>query len=173
MQSTLNLKIKFRESFRPFAPSVLRECIDDCFDMRGKDSPYMLLVADVKEERLCEQSEEDKAREGFDKLKVIRSDLPAITHVDNTARIQSVEEATNPRYYRLIKAFNEQTGCPVLINTSFNVRGEPIVCTLEEAFTCFMRTKMDYLCIGRFLLAKTDQAPWEGTDDWREEFELD
>jgi carbamoyltransferase len=173
MQSVLNLKIKFRESFRPFAPSVLEDKADECFDLRGHESPYMLLVADVKEDRLVKLPEEDQAKQGFDKLKVVRSDLPAITHVDNSARIQTVTEQANPRYYNMIKAFYDKTGCPVVINTSFNVRGEPIVCTPQEAFTCFMRTHMDYLCLGRFILDKKDQKSWEDENDWREEFELD
>jgi len=173
MQSVLNLKIKFRESFRPFAPSVLREHADECFELGGHDSPYMLLVADVKHGRLRELSEEEQAKEGFDKLRVIRSDLPAITHVDNSARIQTVAQEDNPRYYDMIKAFHEQTGCPVVINTSFNVRGEPIVCTPEEAYTCFMRTRMDYLSLGNFLLDKKEQAPWDEEFDWKTEFELD
>ena len=173
MQSVLNLKIKFRESFRPFAPTVLREYADDCFDLHGHDSPYMLLVAGVKKERLRELSDEERAAKGFDKLRVIRSDLPAITHVDNSARIQTVAREDNPRYYDMIDAFRQKTGCPVIINTSFNVRGEPIVCTPEEAYTCFMRTRMDYLCVGSFLLDKTAQEPWEEERDWRQEFELD
>ena len=173
MQSTLNLKIKFRESFRPFAPTVLVEHADECFDLRGHDSPYMLLVADVKAERLRMLSPEEQAAEGFDKLKVVRSDLPAVTHVDNSARIQTVAREDNPRYHDMISAFYERTGCPVIINTSFNVRGEPIVCAPEEAYTCFMRTRMDYLCLGACLLDKRDQEPWAEEDDWREEFELD
>jgi carbamoyltransferase len=173
MQSVLNLKIKFRESFRPFAPSVLRERADECFDLKGADSPYMLLVADVKKERLRELSDEEKSAQGFDKLKVSRSDLPAITHVDNSARIQTVSAEDNPLYHRMINAFYEKTGCPVVINTSFNVRGEPIVSTPEHAYTCFMRTHMDCLAIGSFLLEKTDQGDWVEDQDWREEFELD
>lgn len=173
MQSVLNLKIKFRESFRPFAPSVLAERADECFDLRGKESPYMLLVADVLPHRLRELSDAEKQAAGFDKLKVVRSDLPAITHVDNSARIQTVRRDDNPRYHALLNAFYEKTGCPVLINTSFNVRGEPIVCTPKEAYTCFMRTHMDYLCMGSFLLDKTQQQPWKDESDWREEFELD
>jgi carbamoyltransferase len=173
MQSVLNLKIKFRESFRPFAPSVLYEHAGECFDLNGAESPYMLLVADVRKDRLRELTPEEKQAQGFAKLKVVRSDLPAVTHVDNSARIQTVQRADNPRYYDLISAFHEKTGCPVVINTSFNVRGEPIVCTPEEAFACFMRTKMDYLCMGSFLLDKTAQKPWEETQDWRQEFELD
>lgn len=173
MQTVLNLKIKFRESFRPFAPSVLADKADECFDLRGHESPYMLLVADVKQDRLAQLSPEDRAARGFDKLKVTRSDLPAITHVDNSARVQTVTEEANPRYYKMIQSFDEKTGCPVVINTSFNVRGEPIVCTPEEAFTCFMRTHMDYLCLGRFVLDKTKQEPWKDENDWRQEFDLD
>ncbi len=173
MQSVLNLKIKFRESFRPFAPTALIECADACFDLRGNESPYMLLVADVRDERLRALSGEEKQAEGFDKLRVVRSDLPAVTHVDNSARIQTVSRQDHPLYYDMIKAFYEKTGCPVVINTSFNVRGEPIVCTPEESYTCFMRTRMDYLCMGSFLLDKSEQQPWREENDWREEFELD
>lgn len=173
MQSVLNLKIKFRESFRPFAPTVLAEHADECFDLRGAESPYMLLVADVRGERLRDLSEAEKSTHGFDKLRVPRSDLPAITHVDNSARVQTVKREDHPRYYDMINAFYKKTGCPVIINTSFNVRGEPIVCTPEEAYTCFMRTRMDYLCMGSFLLDKTEQEPWAEEHDWRTEFELD
>ena len=173
MQSVLNLKIKFRESFRPFAPTALAEHADQCFDLRGNESPYMLLVADVLPERLRELTEEEQKTQGFDKLRVIRSDMPAITHVDNSARVQTVNKEDHPVYYEMVKAFYEKTGCPVVINTSFNVRGEPIVCTPEESYTCFMRTKMDYLCMGSFLLDKTEQEPWKEEDDWREEFDLD
>ncbi len=172
MQSVLNLKIKFRESFRPFAPSVLREHVHEYFDMDA-DSPYMLLVANVAKPRLRELSDEDRSREGFEKLRVIRSDVPAITHVDNSARIQTVHEDVNPRYYRLLKQFHAQTGCPVLINTSFNVRGEPIVCTPEDAYRCFMRTHMDYLVLGNCVLDKKKQPPAPIDDAWKEEFELD
>ncbi len=172
MQSVLNLKIKFRESFRPFAPAVLREHVSECFEM-DCESPYMLLVADVKKERLSPLSPEDRQREGFDKLRVVRSDLPAITHVDNSARIQTVSAADHPVYGEMIQRFYEKTGCPVVINTSFNVRGEPIVCTPEQAYTCFMRTNMDYLALGPFLLDKTKQAPWSEDTKWKEEFELD
>jgi len=173
MQSVLNLKIKFRESFRPFAPTVLADHADECFDLRGNESPYMLLVADVRADRLRNLSEEEKKALGFDKLRVPRSDLPAITHVDNSARIQTVTREDHPLYYEMIEAFYRKTGCPVIINTSFNVRGEPIVCTPEEAYTCFMRTRMDYLCMGSFLLDKTEQEPWAEEHDWRQEFELD
>jgi carbamoyltransferase len=173
MQSVLNLKIKFRESFRPFAPTALADHADDYFDLRGHESPYMLLVADVLESRLRHLSEEEQQVAGFDKLRVIRSELPAITHVDNSARVQTVRREDHPLYYDMIRAFYERTGCPVVINTSFNVRGEPIVCTPEESYTCFMRTRMDYLCLGSFLLNKEEQEAWEEEGDWREEFELD
>jgi carbamoyltransferase len=172
MQSVLNLKIKFRESFRPFAPTVLREHIGECFEL-DRESPYMLLVAPVRRDRLRELTDEEKAAEGFAKLRVIRSDLPAITHVDNSARIQSVDKQDNPLYHGLIEQFYRKTGCPVMINTSYNVRGEPIVCTPHEAFTCFMRTRMDYLVMGSFLLDKKQQKPWKGDDSWKQEFELD
>ena len=173
MQSVLNLKIKFRESFRPFAPTVLLEHADQYFELNGAESPYMLLVADVRPERLRELTAEEQQAQGFDKLKVIRSDVPAITHVDNSARIQTVKREDHPRYYDMINAFYRKTGCPVVINTSFNVRGEPIVCTPEHAYTCFMRTNMDYLCLGSFLLDKTRQKAWDEQDNWRQEFELD
>ncbi len=172
MQSVLNLKIKFRESFRPFAPSVLREHVSEYFEL-DEESPYMLLVADLKKDKLVELEESDTKAKGFDKLKVIRSVVPAITHVDNSARIQTVSKEDNPSYYNLIKSFYEKTGCPVIINTSFNVRGEPIVCTPNEAFTCFMRTDMDYLALGSFLLDKTKQADLEKDESWKQEFELD
>ncbi|MFP6584989.1 MAG: carbamoyltransferase [Candidatus Hydrogenedentota bacterium] len=173
MQTTLNLKIKFRESFRPFAPSVLREHVSDCFEL-DEESPYMLVVADVNPNRLSALSSEEAQVSGFDKLTQIRSDLPAITHVDNSARIQTVDGLDNPRYYDLIKAFHEKTGCPTIINTSFNVRGEPIVRTPEEAYTCFMRTQMDNLVLGACVLKKEDQKPWEDDhEEWMAEFELD
>ena len=173
MQTVLNVKIKFRESFRPFAPSVLREKADDYFDLRGADSPYMLIVAQVKDELLTELSETEKSAQGFDKLKVIRSAMPSITHVDNSARIQTVTREDHALYYDLIKAFGDLTGCYVVVNTSFNVRGEPIVCTPKEAYTCFRRTNMDYLCLGPFLLDKAGQKPWQDENDWKTEFELD
>ncbi len=173
MQSVLNLKIKFRESFRPFAPTVLYEHADEYFELNGVESPYMLLVANVRKEHLRELTEEEKQATGFDKLKVVRSDIPAVTHVDNSARIQTIRREDHPRYYDVIKAFYERTGCPVIINTSFNVRGEPIVCTPKEAYTCFMRTNMDYLCLGSFLLDKTKQKAWKEEVDWKKEFELD
>ena len=173
MQSVLNLKIKFRESFRPFAPSVMIEHADEYFDLRGKGSPYMLLVAGVQPDKLRPLTDDEKKAQGFDKLRVVRSEIPAVTHVDNSARIQTVDKRDHPQYHALIEAFYNMTGCPVIINTSFNVRGEPIVCTPEEAYTCFMRTNMDYLCMGSYLLDKKEQEPWKEENDWREEFELD
>jgi carbamoyltransferase len=157
MQSVLNLKVKYRESFRPFAPAVLREDVTDWFELDG-DSPYMLLVADVIKSRRRTMTEEEQKLFGIAKLKVPRSDIPAVTHVDYSARIQTVHEDTNPRYYALIKSFKQQTGCPVIVNTSFNVRGEPIVCTPEDAFRCFMGTEIEVLAIGNCLLRKEDQA---------------
>ena len=172
MQRTINLKIKYRESFRPFAPTVLAEYVSECFEL-DRESPYMLLVAPVKASRLCDLCEDEKSAEGFDKLRVVRSDLPAITHVDNSARVQTVAKEDNPLYHRLIECFHEKTGCPVVINTSFNVRGEPIVCSPDEAYICFMRTDMDYLVLGSFVLDKTQQGPWDKSDGWKQEFELD
>lgn len=172
MQSKMNLKIKFRESFRPFAPSVLREDVDEYFDIKI-DSPYMLLVADVKNERRKEMNEEEKKLFGIDKLNVKRSDIPAITHVDYSARLQTVHKETNPLYHRLISKFKEKTGYGIIINTSFNVRGEPIVCTPEDAYRCFMRTDMDYLVIGNFLFDKKEQKPIEENPEWKKEFTLD
>ncbi len=176
MQSVMNLKIKFRESFRPFAPSVLEERVDEYFDMRpGEQSPYMLLVADVKPDKRLELDETELATQGLDQLKIQRSHVPAITHVDNSARVQTVDPVRHGRYYQLIKAFEEQTGSPVLINTSFNVRGEPIVCTPEQAFRCFMATNMDVLVIEDFVLKKNQQPDAEnhGLDDYLARFELD
>ncbi len=172
MQSVMNLKIKYRESFRPFAPSVLREKMTDYFDV-DYDSKYMLLVADVKDERRIAMTEEQKKLFGIDKLNVPRSDVPAITHVDYSARIQTVHQNDHGVYYELIKAFYDKTGCPVIVNTSFNVRGEPIVCTPEDAFRCFMRTEMDYLVLGNFVLDKKEQKPVQDNKDWMNEFELD
>ncbi len=172
MQSTMNLKIKYRESFRPFAPSVLYEKVGDWFEMDSK-SPYMLLVAPVREDKRIAMTEEQKKLFGIDLLNVPRSQIPAITHIDYSARIQTVHRETNPRYYDLIKKFEEQTGCPLLINTSFNVRGEPIVCTPEQAYLCFMRTEMDTLVLENFVLNKSEQKPLEEDSDWRNEFELD
>jgi carbamoyltransferase len=171
MQKTLNLKIKYRESFRPFAPSVLREDVADWFDLDG-DSPYMLLVADVAEKHRLAMTPEQQALFGIDKLNVPRSSIPAVTHVDYSARIQTVHKETNPRYYALLSAFKRMTGCPVLVNTSFNVRGEPIVCTPEDAFGCFMGTEMDTLVIGNCYLRKEDQNA-SLKHDYKELFELD
>ncbi len=171
-QSVMNLKIKFRESFRPFAPSVLREHVHDFFELDA-DSPYMLQVAPVKQERQIAMSEAEEGLFGIEKLNVPRSDLPAVTHVDYSARVQTVRRQDNPRYYDLIEAFYRLTGYPVVVNTSFNVRGEPIVCTPEDAYRCFMRTNMDYLVLGNYVLDKRDQPDWEEVIDWREEFELD
>jgi carbamoyltransferase len=172
MQSVMNLKIKYRESFRPFAPSVLAERVADYFEL-DRASPYMLLVAPVKEEIRIPMSEEQEKLFGIEKLHVPRSELPAITHVDYSARIQTVHPDTNPRYHDLLKAFEAHTGCPVLVNTSFNVRGEPIVCTPEDAYRCFMRTEMDYLVLENFLLAKPEQPAWKKDESWKTEFELD
>lgn len=172
MQSTMNLKIKYRESFRPFAPSVKREKVADWFDQQG-DSPYMLLVSNVREDQLLPMTEQQQGLFGIDKLNIPRSTLPAITHVDYSARIQTVHQQSNPRYWSLLDAFEEQTGCPVLINTSFNVRGEPIVCTPQDAYRCFMRTEMDYLVLEKILLDKTAQPPLMSDENWKKEFELD
>jgi carbamoyltransferase len=172
MQSVMNLKIKFRESFRPFAPTVLQERVSDYFQI-DRASPYMLLVAPVTEDRKIAMTPEQERLFGIDKLNVARSDIPAVTHIDYSARIQTVSRETNPLYYDVIDAFAKKTGCPVIINTSFNVRGEPIVCRPEEAFKCFMRTEMDYLVMGNYLIAKTDQKQLEQDVDWRKEFQLD
>lgn len=172
MQKTINLKIKYRESFRPFAPSVLEERISDYFDI-DCPSPYMLLTAPVRRDIRREMTEEEERLFGIDKLNIVRSSIPAVTHVDYSARIQSVNKDTNPKYYQLIKAFERRTGCGVVINTSFNVRGEPIVCTPEDAYLCFMRTEMDYLVMGDYVLAKEDQPELKEKTDWRHEFELD
>lgn len=172
MQEVMNIKIKFRESFRPFAPSVIKERASDFFEI-DRESPYMLLVAPVKRELQRKMTDEEDKLFGLDKLHVTRSTIPAVTHIDYSARIQTVDEETNPLYYRMIKKFDEKCGCPVIINTSFNVRGEPIVCTPEDAYLCFMRTNMDYLIMGNFLLEKKDQKPLDKDIDWLKEFELD
>jgi carbamoyltransferase len=172
MQSVMNLKIKYRESFRPFAPSVLRERVADYFDM-NTDSPYMLLVAPVLEKRRTEITEEQERLWGIELLKVPRSDIPAVTHIDHSARIQTVHETSHPRYYALLKAFEAKTGCGVIVNTSFNVRGEPIVCSPADAYRCFMRTELDLLVLENCVLEKAQQKPLEGDSDWRKEFELD
>ena len=172
MQSVLNLKIKYRESFRPFAPAVLRDRVSEYFEL-DCDSPYMLLVAKVRQDKCLEMTPEQQALFGIDRLLVPRSTIPAVTHVDYSARVQTVSEAENPAFHALLTAFDAQTGCPVLVNTSFNVRGEPIVCTLEDAFRCFMRTEMDYLALGNFVLDKREQAAVEKDESWKEEFALD
>lgn len=172
MQETMNLKIKFRESFRPFAPSVLYENVSEFFEMEH-ESPYMLLVADVRKERRKNMSDDQKKLFGIDKLNVVRSDIPAVTHIDYSARIQTVHKDTNPLYHKTISKFNEKYGCAVIVNTSFNVRGEPIVCTPEDAYKCFMRTNMDYLIMGNFLISKKSQKPLEEKSDWKKEFILD
>jgi carbamoyltransferase len=172
MQAQMNIKIKFREGFRPFAPSVLRERVSDYFEL-DTDSPYMLLVAPVKKERQIPLSAEQHQLWGIDKLNVPRSDLPAITHIDYSARVQTVTPDVNPDYYALISEFEKRTGCAVLINTSFNVRGEPIVCTPADAYRCFMRTHMDHLVLGPFVLDKTAQPDWKETSAWQQEFQLD
>jgi carbamoyltransferase len=172
MQELMNLKIKFRESFRPFAPSVLQERASDFFEI-DTESPYMLLVAPVKKEICKEMSEEEQKLFGLDKLHTVRSSVPAVTHVDYSARVQTISEDDNPLYYRMIKRFDEKYGCPVIINTSFNVRGEPIVCCPEDAYLCFMRTNMDYLIMGNFLIEKKEQKPLEKDIEWLKEYELD
>lgn len=174
MQKRINLKIKFREGFRPFAPSVLQEYTSDYFDLNCP-SPYMLLVAEVKKERQIPMTEEQKKLWGIDKLNAVRSDIPALTHIDYSARIQTVDKENNPIYYDLIKRFGEITGYYLLVNTSFNVRGEPIVCTPEDALGCFLRTGIDYLVMEHYLVSKKDVSPHliELDEKWRKEFQLD
>jgi carbamoyltransferase len=172
MQAQLNIKIKFREGFRPFAPSVLRERVSDYFEL-DRESPYMLLVAPVRRERQIPMTEDQRRIWGIDQLNIPRSDIPAVTHIDYSARIQTVDAITNPNYHALIREFDRQTGCAVLVNTSFNVRGEPIVCTPADAYRCFMRTNIDYLVLGSFLLAKEGQKGWQETGDWKLEYRLD
>ena len=173
MQSVMNLKIKYRESFRPFAPAVLAESVSDYFDL-DRPSPYMLLVAPVKGRLRKAPTAEQEALFGIEKLHVPRSTIPAVTHVDYSARVQTVHHETNPRFHELIARFREKTGCAVLVNTSFNVRGEPIVCSPEDAYRCFMRTEMDYLAVGNYLLAKSDQPARDPNDvAWQKEYELD
>ena len=171
MQKTLNLKVKYRESFRPFAPSVLREDVAEYFEL-DNDSPYMLLVADVVKQRRRSMTAEELALFGIDKLNVPRSDIPAVTHVDYSARVQTVHAETNPRYHALLTAFKARTGCAVLVNTSFNVRGEPIVCTPEDAFRCFMGSEIDMLVVENCRLRKEDQNPALKLD-YKDAFELD
>ena len=172
MQSIMNLKIKFRESFRPFAPAVLADRVCGYFEL-DRPSPYMLLVADVKKDRRRVMTREEEAKFGIDKLNVPRSDIPAVTHVDYSARVQTVHWQTNPLFYAVLEQFERDTGYAVLVNTSFNVRGEPIVCTPEDAYRCFMRTNMDYLILGSYLLARRNQPVFQDEGDWKKEFELD
>ncbi len=172
MQAHMNMTIKFREGFRPFAPSVLRERASDYFELDG-DSPYMLIVAPVKRERRIPMTTEERSLWGIDRLNVARSDIPAVTHVDYSARVHTVERGVNPDYYDLIREFEKLTGCAVLVNTSFNVRGEPIVCSPADAHTCFLRTAMDALVVGPFILQKTEQPRWGGENEWRHQLQLD
>ena len=171
MQKNLNLKVKYRESFRPFAPSVLREDLQNWFDI-NVDSPYMLLVGGISSDKKIEMTNEQKKLFGIEKLNIKRSEIPAVTHVDYSARIQTVNKKNNKRYYDLISKFKEKTGCPVIVNTSFNVRGEPIVCTPSDAFNCFMGTELDYLVIGNCILEKKKQNQ-KLKKDYTKEFELD
>ncbi|MDC1079119.1 carbamoyltransferase C-terminal domain-containing protein, partial [Candidatus Pelagibacter sp.] len=171
MQRQLNLKVKYRESFRPFAPSVLREDVSKWFE-HDTDSPYMLLVANVKEDRCRAMTEDEEGLFGIDKLNIPRSSIPAITHVDYSARIQTVHPDTNPRYHAMISKFKEKTGCPIVVNTSFNVRGEPIICTPTDAFKCFMGTEMDILAVGNYVLYKKQQDE-ALKENYEERYELD
>jgi carbamoyltransferase len=172
MQSVMNLKIKYRESFRPFAPCVLREHVSEWFDL-DVDSPYMLLVAPVRKERRIAMTEEQQRLFGIERLNVPRSTIPAVTHVDYSARVQTVHTETNPLFHGLLERFYARTGCPVLVNTSFNVRGEPIVCTPRDAYLCFMRTEMDVLVMGSFVLEKARQPPLRDDVDWRSIYQPD
>jgi carbamoyltransferase len=171
MQSIMNLKIKYRESFRPFAPACILEDVNTYFELERR-SPYMLLVAQVQKAR-CKGLEHVRDMPIRDRINQVRSDIPAITHVDYSARVQTTDPETNPKFYEIIKAFKERTGYGVIINTSFNVRGEPIVCTPEDAYRCFMRTEMDYLVLGSFILDKKDQPPWAEKGNWRLDYVLD
>ena len=170
MQTQMNLKIKYRESFRPFAPVILADKLEDWFEL-DVESPYMLMVANVKERHLLPV--EDDQKTGLEKLRQIRSSVPAITHVDNSARVQTVTAASNPRFHSLISAFEDLTGCPILVNTSFNVKGEPIVMTPEDAYRCFMRTEMDFLVLGNCVLEKNSQPEWQEQAEWQTEYALD
>jgi carbamoyltransferase len=172
MQATMNLKIKFRESFRPFAPSCLEERTGDYFEM-DVPSPYMLLVGYVRQDRRLPMSPEQQRLFGIDKLNVARSDIPAITHVDYSARVQTVNGRTAPRYHRIIQAFEERSGYGVIVNTSFNIRGEPIVCTPEDAYRCFMFTDMDALVLENYLCLKQEQPAMAGADEYKKKFRLD
>ena len=171
MQKNLNLKVKYRESFRPFAPAVLREDVADWFEL-DSDSPYMLVVADVRADKRRAMTAAEQALFGIDKLNISRSEIPAVTHIDYSARIQTVSAATNPLFHRLLSQFKQLTGCPVLVNTSFNVRGEPIVCTPEDAFRCFMGNELDLLVVGNCVLKKTEQDS-ALKQDYSSAFELD
>jgi carbamoyltransferase len=171
MQKTLNLRVKYRESFRPFAPAVLAEDVSDWFEHEGS-SPYMLIVADVVPSRRRAMTADEEARFGIDKLNVVRSDIPAVTHVDYSARLQTVHAETNPRFHALLQAFKQATGCPVLVNTSFNVRGEPIVCTPEDAFRCFMGSDIEMLVVGNCVMSKARQD-MALARDYKSAFELD
>jgi carbamoyltransferase len=172
MQSVMNLKIKYRESFRPFAPAVLAEDVSEYFEL-DRPSPYMLIVAPVQEALRVPMSAEQQQLFGIEKLNVPRSSIPAITHVDYSARVQTVHKQSNPRFHALLEAFKARTGCSVLVNTSFNVRGEPIVGSPEDAYRCFMRTEMDCLVVENYLMKKPDQPEWKKDDSWMDEFELD
>ena len=171
MQKNLNLKVKYRESFRPFAPSILKEDLAEWFDI-GIDSPYMLMVSNINKDKIIEMTENQKKLFGIEKLNIKRSEIPAVTHVDYSARIQTVHKETNEKYFNLIKKFKEKTNCPVVVNTSFNVRGEPIVNTPLDAFNCFMGTELDKLVIGDCYLDKNNQDP-SLKKDYTKEFELD
>ena len=171
MQKQLNLKVKYRESFRPFAPSVLREDVNEWFE-HDTDSPYMLLVADVQKDKRRTMTDEEETLFGVDKLNVPRSSVPAITHVDYSARIQTVHADTNPRYHNVISKFKEKTGCPLVVNTSFNVRGEPIICSPTDAFKCFMGTELEVLAIGNYLMIKEEQDD-SLKENYEERYELD
>ncbi len=172
MQKKMNLKIKYRESFRPFAPTVLADKVSEWFEL-DRESPYMLLVADVKKEKQRRMTDEEAKLWGIDKLNIVRSEIPAVTHVDYSARIQTVHKDDNPLYYKLISKFEEKTGCPVIVNTSFNVRGEPIVESPLDAYKCFMRTEMDLLALGNFILYKNEQPKFHDDIDWKQKYELD
>jgi carbamoyltransferase len=172
MQAAMNLKIKYRESFRPFAPSVSREHVSEWFELND-DSPYMLFVADVQPAHRREMTMEEHKLFGIDKLNVKRSEIPAVTHVDYSARIQTVRREQNPLYWEIIEAFRRLTGCPIIVNTSFNVRGEPIVCTPEDSYRCFMRTEMDYLVLETCVLDKREQPKFKDNENWQSEFRLD
>ena len=168
----MNLKIKYRESFRPFAPAVLAEEVENYFELKDP-SPYMLIVAPIAKQHQKRMTKAEEQLFGIDKLNVPRSSLPAVTHVDYSARVQTVHQETNPKFYDLLKAFKKRTGCAVLVNTSFNVRGEPIVCTTADAYRCFMRTEMDYLVVENFILCKKDQPQIQEDVSWKTEFALD